>query len=89
MIKSNVNKNSEIKGISGTWMEGLADNLNTFNNLILTRVNKGLMTEAEAALDTFTGKMAKRNGFSIVESITGPKNIDGTYKYVTSVKFIK
>lgn len=88
-IKDNAHLNSEIKGISGAWYEGLADNLNTFNNLILTKVNKGLMTENEAALSTFTGKMASKNGYTKVESITGPKNIDGSYKYVSSVKFVK
>lgn len=87
-IKENA-VNMEIKGISGTWMDGLADNLNTFNDLILTKVNKGLMTESEAALSTFTGKMASKNGYTKVESISGPKNADGSYKYVTSVKFVK
>jgi len=88
-ITKNSPSNSTIKGISGTWMDGLPDNLNTFNNLILTKVNKGLMTEKQAALDTFTGRMASRNGYTKVESITGPKNPDGTYRYVSSVKFIK
>jgi len=83
------NPTEEIKGISGTWFSGLGDNLNTFNNLITTKVKSGLMSESEAALNTFTGKMASRNGFSKVESISGLKNVDGTYKYVTSVKFVK
>ncbi|QMW03323.1 hypothetical protein [Spirosoma foliorum] len=78
-----------IKGVSGTWFSGLGDNLDTFNNLILTKVNVGVMTIEEAALNTFTGKMASRNGYSKVLSVDGAKNVDGTYKYVTSVKFVK
>lgn len=88
-IVKNSQGNSQIKGISGTWYDALGDNLNTFNNLIKEKVNKGILTESEAALNTFTGKMAIKKGFSRVESIAGVKDIDGTYKYITSIKFVK
>lgn len=76
-----------LKGINGTWYDALGDNLDTFNKLILDKVNKNLMTIDEAALSTFTGRMAQRKGFVKVTSINGVKNSDGTYKYITSIKF--
>jgi hypothetical protein len=42
-----------------------------------------------AAFDTFTGKMAKSKGFDKVVKISGPKNTDGTYKFVTGAYFSK
>ncbi|CAN5525947.1 hypothetical protein BH10BAC2_BH10BAC2_25250 [soil metagenome] len=81
------NANTSINGIRGIWTYG--DNLSSFNKLITDKVNKGLMTYEEAALQTFTGKMATKKGFTKVESIAGEKNGDGTYKAVTSIIFTK
>ncbi len=81
--KANVN----INGIRGRWYYG--SNLKEFNRLITEKVSKGFMTEEEAALQTFTGRMASKRGFNKVESIAGKKNADGTYKYVNSIIFAK
>lgn len=89
-IFATIQKNSasgSIKGIKGIWYEGLGDNLDTFNKLILEKVNTKLMTLEEAALQTFTGKMAQRKGFTKVKSISGIQNSDGTYKIVNSLIF--
>jgi RHS repeat-associated protein len=84
------NANAPINGIRGIWTPGeLGDNLSTFNKLIIEKVNTGKMTLNEAALETFTGKMAKNNGFTSVKSISGEKNADGTYKFVNSIIFGK
>lgn len=78
-------KDGSVNGVRAIWQSG--DNLSTFNNLILNKVNKGLMTLEEAALNTFTGKMAKSKEFNKVK-VFGTKNADGTYKYAT-VNFTK
>ncbi len=77
---------TKINGVKGIWTGG--DNLSTFNNLITTKVNKGLMTIEDAASQTFTGKMAAEKGFKKVSSINGTRNADGTYKNAT-VNFTK
>jgi hypothetical protein len=59
----------------------LSTNLDQFNELIRTRVNQGLMTLEDAALDTFTGQMARNKGFNSVLSVNGPTNPDGTYVF--------
>ncbi|MBS1508884.1 MAG: hypothetical protein JSS79_19765 [Bacteroidetes bacterium] len=89
-IFTTIQRNSapgSIKGVKGIWYEGLGDNLETFNKLILEKVNTKLMTIEEAALQTFTGKMAQRKGFTRVKSISGIQNSDGTYKIVNSLIF--
>ena len=63
---------SNVKGIRGKWLSGsgeLQDNLDSFN----AGIQSGL-TPQEAALNTFTGKMAARNGFTNaeIESTVGP-----------------
>jgi len=77
--KAEVGSNA-IKGIRGMWSYG--DNLKTFNELIVSKVNKGLMSMEEAAMQTFTGKMAKSQGFTNVTSIAGKQNADNTYQFV-------
>jgi len=54
---------NKVKGIRGTWIGGgdLADNFNAFK----TGSSRG--ASVENPFDTFTGKMAKRNGFDKVE----------------------
>lgn len=47
------------------------------------------MTVEQAALETFTGRMAKSKGFDSVTKISGVQNTDGTYQYVTGVFFSK
>ena len=76
------NSNAPINGIRGIWTYG--DNLKTFNELI-----KAGKTESEAALNTFTGRMAQSKGFNKVSSISGTQNSDGTYQTVNSVLFTK
>ena len=62
--------------------------LSTFNNLILTEVNPGNMTLQQAAVETFTGKMATNKGFTNVSNIyPTPQNANNTYTHVT-VEFI-
>ena len=63
------------KGVRGLWFSG--DNLATFNDLI----KKGLSPE-QAASQTFTGKMAARNGYPNVrfDYANSPKNPDGTFE---------
>ncbi|OYU92880.1 MAG: hypothetical protein CFE21_22575 [Bacteroidetes bacterium B1(2017)] len=76
----------EVKKIRGTWRSSdkVADNLNTFNNFI-----KQNYSPNEAAMNTFTGKIAKEVGFSKSNVLpTSIKNVDGTYKAV-DVIFIK
>jgi hypothetical protein len=53
-----------VKGIRGNWHGGgdIADNFNSYAKNI-----QAGMTEEQAALNTFTGKMAQRAGFSQVE----------------------
>ncbi len=75
-----------IEGIRARWVA--QDNLDTFNKLILEEVIPQKITIEEAALKTFTGKMAERKGYSKVSHIGGVKNSDGTYKMAT-VEFIK
>ena len=70
----------EILKIRGTWRssDAVADNLNTFNDFI-----KGGMSPNEAALKTFTGKMAIEHQFTkanvLPTSIIKP---DGSYSSV-------
>jgi hypothetical protein len=56
-----------VDGIRGTWIGGgsLSDNYDSYR----TAVARGLSPE-EAALSTFTGKMAFRNGFTRVEVVS-------------------
>ncbi len=75
-------QDGEILGVRGLWNEALPDNLNTFNYLIVNEVNLGTMSLQEAALQTFTGKMANQRGFSTVNVIGTPLS-DGTYRQVT------
>ena len=63
---------SSVRGIRGKWLSGsgeLQDNLDSFN----AGIQSGL-TPQEAALNTFTGKMAALNGFTnaTIESTVGP-----------------
>ena len=63
---------SNVRGIRGKWLSGsgeLQDNLDSFN----AGIQSGLTPE-EAALHTFTGKMAARNGFTnvTIETTVGP-----------------
>jgi hypothetical protein len=51
-----------VHGVLGKWLPGLPDNLNSFNQLL----RQG-MTVEQAALGTFTGKMAARYGFTHVQ----------------------
>jgi hypothetical protein len=93
IYKGIVNKHGaeEIKGIRGLWTNsaGYSDNIDTFNKLILEQVNTGKMTLEQAALETFTGKMAKRKEFTKVTEIKGLKNSDNTYTVVSSILFSK
>lgn len=69
-----INDGFAINGMRGSWISG--DNLATFNNLI----SQGVAPEA-AALQTFTGKMAVRNGFN--NARVEPSSVrrpDGTYE---------
>ncbi|MFI2644170.1 polymorphic toxin-type HINT domain-containing protein [Streptomyces sp. NPDC018610] len=68
----------QVKGIKGYWQDGgsLSDNLDSFN----AAVRGGAQLE-EAALGTFTGKMALRAGFSRVE-ITELRGLPGQYTNV-------
>jgi RHS repeat-associated protein len=85
-----VNAATSINGIRGVWNAGeLGDNLTTFNKLILEKVNTGSMTMEQAALETFTGRMATSKGFTKVASISGTQNADNTYKSVNSIIFTK
>ena len=77
---------ANIKGIKAQWVYG--DNLATFNKLIIEEVNLGKITMQEAALETFTGRMARKYGYNKVLKITGTQNVDGTYKYVY-IDFVK
>jgi len=76
-----------VQGIKAEWGIFLADNLNTFNNLILTQVNPGNMTLRQAAFETFTGRMATSKGFTSIgpNDIIGTPNADGTYDFVTVI----
>jgi hypothetical protein len=74
-------QSGQISGVRGVWTDALSTNLDQFNELIRTRVNQGLMTLEDAALDTFTGQMARNKGFNSVLSINGPTNPDGTYVF--------
>ncbi|MBO0881191.1 MAG: hypothetical protein J2P17_12755, partial [Mycobacterium sp.] len=63
---------SNVQGIRGKWLSGsgeLQDNLDSFN----AGIQNGL-TPQEAALNTFTGKMAVQNGFTnvTIENTVGP-----------------
>jgi hypothetical protein len=63
---------SNVRGVRGTWVSGnggLQDNLDSFN----AGIQSGL-TPQEAAMNTFTGKMAARYGFTnvTIEGTTGP-----------------
>ncbi len=75
-----VSKNyDEITSIRGTWRAGsMGDNLATFNKLV-----KEVGME-QAALQTYTGKMASRAGFNKV-TVTGVKNSDGDYISVDAI----
>ncbi|WP_328721872.1 RICIN domain-containing protein [Streptomyces sp. NBC_00247] len=55
-----------VKGVKGYWQDGgtLIDNLDSFNAAV-----RGGATLEEAALATFTGKMASRAGFTRVEMV--------------------
>jgi hypothetical protein len=61
-----------VRGVRGTWLGGgdIADNFDSFKGLL----SSGLSPE-QAALGTFTGKMASRAGFSNVRVVmdTGSK----------------
>ena len=65
-----------IKGIRGLWYA--EDNLTSFNNAILD----GLSPENAAKLETFTGKMAGRRGYTNVkiDYSKSPRNLDGTFQ---------
>lgn len=67
-----------VKGIKGYWQDGgtLSDNLDSFNAAV-----RGGASLEEAALSTFTGKMASRAGFSKVE-ITELRGMPGHYTNV-------
>lgn len=56
----------DIQGIRGSWgrVGGLADNFNTYKNLVAEGMDPKL-----AALKTFTGKMAERSGFRTVSIV--------------------
>ena len=56
-----------VKGIRGNWIGGgdIADNFNSFK----AAVQAGA-TPAQAAFETFTGKMARRAGFTNVKIVT-------------------
>lgn len=56
------NVGPEVIAIRGKWNPSMPDNLNSFNQLL-----KEGKTFEEAARSTFTGKMAKRYGYSKVE----------------------
>lgn len=75
-----------IKGIKGLWQEGpMSDNLNTFNEKYFTEH----WSEADAAKETFTGKMAKSAGYTEVEKVViGSKDKNGKPTMVTTY-FIK
>jgi RHS repeat-associated protein len=76
-LLSMLSKWDDISSIRGTWRAGnMGDNLATFNKL----VNEGKSLN-DAALETFTGKMAKKNGFSNarVDLSTLRKNDNGEY----------
>ncbi len=48
------------------------------------------MTIEQAALQTFTGRMAAKSGFTEVTKISGVQNpVDNTYLYVTGIIFKK
>jgi len=89
---STSNDPNSIKGIRGLWSDDpkMRDNLDSFNKLILDEVKTGRMTEKQAALKTFTGKMAERKGFTEVSEISGPKSDDQwTYQFITYILFSK
>jgi hypothetical protein len=70
----------EILKIRGTWRsnDAVADNLNTFNDLIKSGVSAN-----KAALKTFTGKMAIEHQFTNANVLpTSIKNPDGSYSSV-------
>ncbi|MEI8019465.1 MAG: hypothetical protein WCH39_14770, partial [Schlesneria sp.] len=64
-----------VRGVRGLWYSG--DNLATFNSLI----RQGLTPE-EAALQTFTGKMAQRSGYTRarIDYDASPQSIDGSFQ---------
>ena len=70
-----VDEGAAVKGVRGLWYKG--DNLDSFNNAI----RRGLAPE-QAAAETFTGKLAGRNGFKQVriDYARSPRNIDGTFQ---------
>ncbi|MBD6618230.1 DUF4157 domain-containing protein [Komarekiella sp. 'clone 1'] len=64
-----------VRGVRGLWYGG--DNLATFNSLI-----RAGMSPENAALQTFTGKMAGRRGFTRVriDYARSPRKPDGTFE---------
>ncbi|MEU9150046.1 ricin-type beta-trefoil lectin domain protein [Streptomyces sp. NPDC048417] len=70
-----------VKGVKGYWQDGgtLIDNLDSFNAAV-----RGGATVEEAALATFTGKMASRAGYSTVE-ITELRGMPGAYTNVAAL----
>jgi hypothetical protein len=68
-------------GIGGSWTRGkdgdLADNLDSFNAGI-----QNMLTPEEAALNTFTGKMAARAGFTRPVFVSPPQGPPGEYTKV-------
>jgi len=76
-----------VQGIKAEWGLFLPDNLNSFNHLILTQVNPRNMTLQQAALQTFTGRMATNKGFTSIgpNDIIGTPKADGTYDFVTVI----
>lgn len=57
---------SQVKHIEGYWMPGgdMSDNFDSFNSALARR-----LTPEQAAMQTWTGKMAAEKGFTVVTSV--------------------
>jgi len=67
-----------VSGIGGIWKadDEIGDNLKTFNRL------REKMNDEQAALATWTGKMAKSKGFNRAKVTPGDKDTFGNYTNV-------
>lgn len=78
-----VDRDGNVTAIIGNWTKG--DNLNKFNELLRAGLEK-----ADAAKETFTGKLAKDREFTEVKILKGSKlNADGKTYSSVRVEFTK
>ena len=66
-------------------MEGLSDNIDAFNTQYLKYKANGFdetVSKSKAYFDTFSGKMAKEQGFIKLHYINGSKNESGIFTSV-------